>query len=93
MYNMIECIYINKLLFSHLSTDAKAIAQLCLLPYMISSKGRVCTNKSHWKPSMSESEESLVAHVMIKYIFSFIRNILIVDMLYRKNFHMKRFSF
>lgn len=32
---------------------------------MIPPKGRVRTSKGHWKPSMSESEESLVAHVKV----------------------------
>ncbi|RLU27463.1 hypothetical protein DMN91_001267 [Ooceraea biroi] len=43
----------------------KAIAQLCLLSYMIPPKGRIRTSKGHWKSSMSESEESLVAHVKV----------------------------
>lgn len=48
-----------------LKIQSKAIAQLCALSYMIPPKGRVRTKKGHWKPSMTESEESLVIHVKV----------------------------
>lgn len=47
------------------NTESKAIAQLCALSYMIPPRGRVRTKKGHWKPSMIESEESLVVHAKV----------------------------
>ncbi|XP_071652598.1 uncharacterized protein [Temnothorax longispinosus] len=52
-----------KIIESDQSDESKAIAQLCALSYMIPPRGRVRTKKGHWKPSMTESEESIVVHV------------------------------
>ena len=52
-------------LFLLATLETKIITQLCLLPYIIPPKGQVRKNKGHWKPSMIESEESLVAHVKV----------------------------
>ncbi|XP_066600970.1 uncharacterized protein [Prorops nasuta] len=56
---------LNDLLQQEIGDDSKIAVQLSLLAYMIPPKGRICTRKKHFKPSMAECEESIIVHVTI----------------------------
>lgn len=48
--------------------DCKVVIQLLLLPYLIPPKGRYRNKNQHWKPSISECQDSIIIHVKVSAV-------------------------